>query len=319
MKRIVSILTTAVATVALALTGTSASAAVDPFGLDPRVAPSRPIYLALGDSLAAGQASVQPTGSVQSTVLQWRARGFVAQFHQDLQDDLDCRDDRPRGAQRDGCPRLQLVNMSRTGIPGGPGGVTSATILQPGDQLDRAVALITEQNGDESSRNDVEVISLTVGGNDVFTPAVAACVLSPNPAATCAPALQATFTGFAQRYDQILTELRAAAGDDVPIVTTTYYNPLPFCTLGAANPAAGPVADWILEGGTLPAPLPPLGTLDQGFNDIIRALSAEHGAVVADTFGTVGAGDFVGGTDCVHPDEDGHRKIADVFAASFPG
>jgi lysophospholipase L1-like esterase len=209
--------------------------------------------------------------------------------------------------------------MSRTGIPGGPGGVTSATMLQPGDQLDRAVALVTERNGNASTRDDVEVISLTVGGNDLFTPAVAACVLSENPAVTCAPALQATFTGFAARYDQILTELRAAAGDDVVLMTTTYYNPLPFCTLGAGNPASGPVGDWILEGGTLPAPLPPLGTLDQGFNDIIRALSAEHGAVVADTFGTLGGGDFVGGSDCLHPNAAGHRALAEVFAASFPG
>jgi lysophospholipase L1-like esterase len=320
VKRIVSVLTTAlttvVATAALALTGSTASAAVDPFGLDPRVAPSRPIYLALGDSLAAGQASIAPTGSVQSTVLQWRARGFVAQFHRDLQDDLDCRDDRAGGAQRDGCPRLQLVNMSRTGIPGGPGGVTSATILQPGDQLDRAVALVAERNGDASSRNDVEVISLTVGGNDLFAPAVAACVQSPRPDQTCAPALAATSSGFASRYDEILGELRAVAGDDVAILTTTYYNPLPFCSLGAANPAgATALGNWILEGGTLPG----LGTLEAGFNDVIRAVSAEHGAVVVDTFGSVGAGDFVGGEDCVHPNASGHAKIADVFAATFPG
>jgi hypothetical protein len=144
-------------------------------------------------------------------------------------------------------------------------------------------------------------------------------VVSPDPAVTCAPALQATFTGFAARYDQILDELRAVAGDDVVIMTTTYYNPLPFCTIGAANPASGLVGDWILEGGTLPGPLAALGTLDQGFNDIIRAVSAEHGAIVADTFGALGAGDFVGGTDCLHPNAEGHREVAEVFAAAFPG
>jgi lysophospholipase L1-like esterase len=317
VKRILSVLTTAVAAAALTLTGSTASA-LDPFGLDPRVAPSRPVYLALGDSLAAGQASIASTRVTQSTALQWKARGFVAQFGQTLQDELDCGADRPANP-RTGCPRLQTVNIARTGIPGVAGGVTTATVLQPGDQLDRAVAIITEQNGDASTRNDVEVISVTVGGNDLFGPAVAACVQSPRPDQTCAPALQATFTGVAARYDQILGELRAAAGDDVLIMTTTYYNPLPFCDLGAGNPASGPLGDWILEGGTLPGPLAALGTLDQGFNDLIRALSAEHGAVVADLFGTVGAGDFVGGTDCVHPDASGHAKIADVFAASLPG
>jgi lysophospholipase L1-like esterase len=316
VKRIVSILTTAVATAALTLTGSTASAVVDPFGLDPRVAPNRPIYLALGDSLAAGQASVEPSGSVRSTVLRWRARGFVAQFHGELRDVLDCRDDRPGGAPRDGCPRLQLVNMSRTGIPGGPGGVTTTTVLQPGDQLDRAVALITERNGNASTRDDVEAVSVTVGGNDLFGPAVAACVQSPQPTVTCGPALAATFAGFAANYDQILGELRAAGGDDVVLLTTTYYNPLPFCDLGAANPAgATAVGNWILEGGTLPG----LGTLETGFNDIVRAVSAEHGAVVADTFGALGAGDFVGGADCLHPNASGHAEIADVFADAVTG
>jgi GDSL-like Lipase/Acylhydrolase family len=206
--------------------------------------------------------------------------------------------------------------MSRTGIPGGPGGVTTATMLQPGDQLDRAVALITERNGNASTRDDVEVVSLTVGGNDLFGPAVAGCVAAPDPAVTCGAALTATFGAFAARYGQILGELRAVAGDDVVLMTTTYYNPLPFCFLGADDPAtATAVGNWILEGGTLPG----LGTLETGFNDVIRGLSAQHGAVVADTFGTVGAGDFVGGQDCVHPDAEGHAKIADVFAAAFPG
>lgn len=309
MKRIVSILTTVVAAAALALTGPGAWAA------PPDGSPGRPVHLALGDSLAAGHGSAPQTGSFESTVRQWKARGFVAQLHDTLRDRLDCGPDRPANP-REGCPRLQTVNLARTGIPGVPAsGVTTQTILTPGDQLDRAVAIIEQRNGDASPRNDVEVVSLTVGGNDLFTPAVGACVLSPDPATTCAPTLGATFAGFAARYDQILGRLRAAAGDDVTILTTTYYNPLPFCTLGAGNPAAGPLGDWILEGGTLPG----LGTLPAGFNDVIRGISAQHGAVVADTFGALGAGDFVGGEDCLHPDAEGHRKLAEVFAEAFPG
>jgi hypothetical protein len=176
------------------------------------------------------------------------------------------------------------------------------------------VALLTERNGNASTRDDVEVVSLTVGGNDLFGPAVAGCVVSPDPTVTCGPALAATLGAFATSYDRILGELRAAGGDDVVLMTTTYYNPLPFCDLGSADPArATALGNWILEGGTLPG----LGTLEAGFNDVIRAVSAEHGAVVADTFGTVGAGDFVGGSDCVHPDAEGHAKIADVFAEAF--
>jgi lysophospholipase L1-like esterase len=304
VKRIVSVLTTVVAATVLGLAGPAASAA------PPDGSPGRPVYLALGDSLAAGQQSAPPTGTFASTTARWKALGFVAQFGDTLQDTLDCGADRPRNP-RTGCPRLQVVNLARTGIPGGPGGVTSATLLQPGDQLDRAVAIIAQHNGDGSPRNDVEVISLTVGGNDLFGPAVASCVLQT---AGCSAALAATFTGFAARYDQILARLRAAAGPDVPILTTTYYNPLPFCDLGAADPArATALGNFILEGGNIG-----LGQLDAGFDDLIRAISAKYGATAVDTFGALGAGDFVGGADCLHPNAAGHAKLADVFAAAFP-
>ena len=311
MQRIVSIVTAVAAAATLGLTGSAAFAAA------PDVKPNRPVYLALGDSLAAGQAAIEPTGSFESTVRQWKARGFVGQFHEVLRDELDCTDP-ARGSGPDGCPRLQVVNLARTGIPGGPGGVTTATVLAPGDQLDRAVAILSDRNGNASPRDDVEVVSLTVGGNDLFGPAVAACVPTtpgtpPSPA--CAPTLATTFASFAASYETILSELREVAGDDVLLMTTTYYNPLPFCFIGAADPVgATALGNWVLEGGDIG-----FGPLPFGFNDIIRDLSAGYGAVVADTFGTIGAGDFVGGRDCTHPDASGHATIAEVFAdAALP-
>lgn len=326
MKRTLSMVATLALAAALGLAGSTAASAGGRAAPDLR--PDRPVYLALGDSLAAGQASVPARGSVERTLARWKANGFVAQFHQVLRDDLACRDHRDEDSRddrhdrtrerrgRDGCRHLQLLNLARTGIPGVPSsGVTTTTILAEGDQLDQAVALLADRNGDRSPRNDVEVVSLTVGGNDLFGPAVAACVESPQPASTCAPTLAGVFRDVGLRYDQILAELRAAGGDDVVLLTTTYYNPLPFCDRGAANPAAAAaIGDLVLEGGTLPG----VGTLPAGFNDVIRGISARHGATAVDTFGVLGAGDFVGGADCLHPDGDGHRKIADVFAATFP-
>ncbi|MDF3045577.1 MAG: hypothetical protein K0R30_1805, partial [Ornithinibacter sp.] len=32
-----------------------------------------------------------------------------------------------------------------------------------------------------------------------------------------------------------------------------------------------------------------------------------------DTFGALGTGDFVGGSDCLHPNKSGHTQIATVF------
>lgn len=315
VKRIMSIVTTVVVAAAVGLTGSAASAH------DRRETPrhSRPIYLALGDSLAAGQQSAPPTGDLGTTLALWKASGFVAQFHDTLQEELDCR---PGGERRHhrGCSRLELVNLSRTGVPGVPGsGVTTASMLTDGDQLDQAVALLEDRNGDRSPRNDVEVVSLTVGGNDLFAPAFAACVAPAGPATPpCAPTLESVFAGVAVRYAQILSALRAAGGDDLVILTTTYFNPLPFCVPGTAAlgvAGATAVGDAILEGGALPG----LGTLPAGFNDVIRGISAQHGAVAVDTFGTLGDGDFVGGGDCLHPDAEGHAAIADVFAAAFPG
>ena len=75
------------------------------------------------------------------------------------------------------------------------------------------------------------------------------------------------------------------------------------------------VGDAILEGGTVPG----VGVIPTGFNDVVRDVSAKFGATAVDTFGVLGAGDFVGGEDCLHPDADGHQEIADVFADTFPG
>jgi len=305
MKRTALAVTAVVALLVAAVTAPAATAATSPRDVKPAV----PIYLALGDSLAAGQQSAPPVGDFETTAELWHASGFVAQFHEVLREELDCLPARAPAA-RHRCRQLQLVSFARTGIPGGPGGVTTATMLQDGDQVDRAVELLRERNGDRRAGNDVEVITVTVGGNDLFGPAVAACVVST---ATCGPTLASTFAGVAARYDQILAQLRAAAGPETLIMTTTYYNPLPFCDLGAADPAGSTaLGNLILEGGSL-GPV----TLPTGFNDVIRAVSARYGATAVDTFGVPGAGDFVGGTDCLHPDAEGHRKIAETFAQAF--
>ncbi len=122
------------------------------------------------------------------------------------------------------------------------------------------------------------------------------------------------FATFAADYGQILAQLRAAAGPDTAIVTMSYYNPVPYCVLGADNPLAGLFVDLVLEGGSLGG-----FTLPVGLNDLIRGISAANGAVVAETFGALGEGDFVGGTDCLHPNLSGHTKIAAAFAAAYSG
>jgi lysophospholipase L1-like esterase len=275
----------------------------------PQLVPGLPAYLALGDSIANGEQSAPVFADYWQTVDGWRANGYVAQFDAYLVDNLDCLPARSTQA-KDGCRQLQLVNLSRSAVPAMDGqpampGVTSQLLID--EQLPAAVQLLQARNHDANPRNDVEMVTLTVGGNDVFE-VLATCQATPS---SCGSAISAVFTKFGANLSQILHKLRQAAGPGTPIITMTYYNSLLNCPLGSPTTIA--FADWILEGGTLPG----LGTLPVGFNDLIRNLSAAYGAEVAETFGLLSGSDLVG--DCRHPNKAGHTKIAGAFEAAFSG
>ena len=277
------------------------------------VPPGQPLHLAIGDSLAAGQQSVPPVEDYAATMELWKANGFVALFHAALQERLDCsRGHGPRpSAGPHGCRKLALVNLSRPGIPNVAGGVTTATVLEPGDQLDQAVALLEARNGNRNAHDDVRVITVSVGGNDFSGIAVQACVLST---VQCAPTLEMTFAGFADRYDAILRALRETAGPDTTILTPALYNPLPYCDAGAAVGVqwVQHAGDVVLEGGDLV----PGVTVARGYNDVLRDVAARYDVTVVETFGLLDADDLVGGADCTHPDGRGHRTLAHLFVAA---
>lgn len=231
-----------------------------------------PVHLALGDSVAFGIGVERPQIHGYSAVLSRWARG------------IDCRED-----QRGGCPRLELMNKA---VPG----ATSATLIA--DQLPDATALIADRNHDLDTTNDIEFITITIGGNDLFGPVVAAC--SGGVTQECVDVVESGLTTYAANLGVILATLRATAGPDTRIVIMTYYNPLGACFLSDL----APLADLVLEGG---------GPVPVGINDIIRATAAATGVEVADTFGRLDNDDFVGGTDCLHPDKSGHHEIARIF------
>ncbi|MGB7981186.1 MAG: SGNH/GDSL hydrolase family protein [Candidatus Nanopelagicales bacterium] len=279
------------------------------------VIPGLPIYLALGDSIANGQQSApEVPGDYWATVAGWQANGYVAQFRDDLKSSLNCLPGKGWGT-RPGCEHLQLVNLARSAVPAMDGqpakpGVTTTLLIA--EQLPAATKLLKARNWDKNPRNDVEVVTLTVGGNDAFEPITTAC-LAPDPSG-CPAAIKAVFDLVSVNYSQILAQLRSAAGPDAQIMTMTYYNPVPYCALGQGSPSAGPFVDWVLQGGVLPG----LGDLPVGFNDLIEIISAQYGATVADTYGAdLGDDDFVGGADCLHPNKAGHTKIAAAFSEAL--
>lgn len=231
--------------------------------------PSQPVYLALGDSVAAG-VGAQPGG------------GYVPLLRDTLREDFTCM---PGTTGNVGCSQLSLVDLSK-------GGATTTSLLAT--QLPPALTLLEDRNQDANPRNDVTVITLTIGGNDVFSPVIGACVFG---AGDCMTTVQAVLGSYAVNLDLILSQLRAAAGPQTTIVTTAYYNPLPACQLAAS----ASLADLVLES-------------PWGLNAITEQTSARYGAEVADAYGQLTLDDYVGGSDCLHPDDSGHAKLAAIFA-----
>ena len=168
-------------------------------------------------------------------------------------------------------------------------GATTASLLR--GQLPQAQ--------DALRRGDVRVVTVTIGGNDVFGPVLLGCARAPQSAG-CQEAVGTALRQADDGLRQVLDGLREAAGPSTPIAVMTYYDPVPSCEL---SPLAG-LSAVVLE-----------GTDDRpGLNDVVRERARDAGAVVVETAGLLEGADLVGGRDCLHPSPRGHVRIADAFA-----
>jgi lysophospholipase L1-like esterase len=242
-----------------------------------------PVYLALGDSVAAG-VGAQPFVS-----------GYPEQVGALLEQGYNTEADKVTPNATDD---FDVVNDA-------VGGATTATLITAA--LPGALALIEQRDADRDPFNDVEVITVTIGGNDIFNPVVAACLLDATPT-DCQSVVDAALAAAQAGLNEILGALTATAGRHTEVVITTYYNPIGSCFLSQLNPAAVAVGDVVLEGGTVSG----LVTVDDGLNDRIRAAAAANGVQVAELFGALTGGQFVGGRDCLHPNLAGHTAIAGI-------
>ena len=231
-----------------------------------------PTYLALGDSVAAGVGADDPART-----------GYVPVLAGLLSDRAGC----DTGAA-EGCP----VEVRNLAVPG----ATTETLLR--DQLPAALDVLRADGR-------VRVVSVTIGGNDVFVPILQACARTPE-APTCAEAVRGAIGAVDAGVDRLLADLTGAAGPEARVAVMTYYDPLPACRLASL----APLAEQVLEG---------TGGED-GLNDVLRARAAEHGAVVVETGTRLAVPeDFVGGLDCLHPSTSGHARIAEAFAEAVTG
>lgn len=228
------------------------------------------LYLALGDSLSAGVGASDPS-----------ATAFVPLVRESLGQGVE------------------LLNLGHSGD-------TSQQLLTHG-HLDRAVAEIQERNGDADPDNDVRLITLEIGGNDLL-----GLFFSLVLGGTC-PSLQAslereecrqrlsdTLADYEPNLSTALDRLREAA-PGVPLALLTLSNPF-----SGSTPLFAKLADLALEG--MPdTPFP------QGLNDIIRAQARERGLILVDLYPLFqGRADQLIAGDMIHPNDQGYRVMAEA-------
>jgi lysophospholipase L1-like esterase len=158
--------------------------------------PSRsPLFLALGDSLAfgVGADSPQDDGYIALTVEALRGGRFA-------QSGLD------------------LVNLSAPGAE-------TADLLEPGGQLERAIEEIHTRSEDGAPGNEVSLISISVGANDLLALADPGDPCIENAGSEeCRNAVTGTLTNVQTNLAELLTALREAA-PAAEIYVTNLYNP----------------------------------------------------------------------------------------------
>ena len=162
--------------------------AVTAMGLAVACGPDTTHYIALGDSIAEGR------GATDEERL-----GYVGLFNEFYEND------------HDGPEQLTTYEQD---------GETSFSIIA--NQVADAVRLIRDEE------TDVEVVTLTIGGNDLL-PLVGQDPCASDPVGQeCQTKVAVALTNFSVNYPAVLGDLKAALDDDPgeeQLLVTTYYNP----------------------------------------------------------------------------------------------
>ncbi|MEE8347033.1 MAG: GDSL-type esterase/lipase family protein [Dehalococcoidia bacterium] len=239
----------------------------------PAAAKEAPAYIAIGDSLTFGVGASDPATG-----------GYVAITYDTLRKSERYRD---RG--------LDLINL---GVPG----ATSADLLLPDGQLERAVNEIIERQEDTSSADDnVEIITIGIGGNDVLALATpdSPCVADPL-AAECQILFEEMLAVVEENLTQVLSSLRETA-PKAKIVVLDLYSPL-----SGRGDAAELIADFAIR----------------GINDLTQSvvLQTEFGADLGSVYPLFrGRAAQLVADDQIHPNDEGHALMGEVVLATIEG
>jgi lysophospholipase L1-like esterase len=237
----------------------------------PATAQEGPAYLALGDSLAFGVGATNPA-----------AEGYVGLTHFGLE-----------SSSSFAGSGLELVNVSEPGA-------TSGDLLVTDGQLEKALREIQERAEDDVEDNEVELISLDIGGNDLLQLAEpdSPCILDTGSTA-CRQGISAMLSGLETNLEIILTRLTDAA-PEAEVYVLDLYNPY-----SGTGDQREVIADFAV----------------QQVNGVITATAS------GPAFRTVGLvtifelfedrGQQWIASDGIHPNDAGHRVMAEALLAAI--
>jgi lysophospholipase L1-like esterase len=237
----------------------------------PQLDPDAPLYIALGDSLSAGVGASD-----------FMNTAFVPLVHKGL------------------APGTQLWNLGHSGD-------TSADLLDHG-HVAAAAFEIACRNRDAGPENDVTLVTLVIGGNDLLRlyydyvlPGTCPNVQEGLQKPECVNALRHTLALFGPNLAMAVDGLQEA-GPDVRIVLMTIYNPFS----GGGLQVFEELGELSMEGLADTA-------FPEGINSLIRAEAEESGIVLVDLYPLFkGKGGEYIADDFIHPNDAGYRAMADA-------
>lgn len=231
-----------------------------------------PAYIAIGDSIGFGIGASDPA-----------ARGYAALTLEAL-----------RSSERYQERGLELINLSVAGA-------TSSDLVLPGGQMEAAVAEIERRQQDNSSQDDdVEIITVDIGANDLLglVAADSPCISQAADDQQCLQRLRDVLRDLQANLSELLRGLRDGA-PNATIVVADLYNPYS---------GTGDIRETIAD----------FGVAQVNVAIIAAASDPDLRVDTASVYQLfLGRGNHWVAADGIHPNDAGHAVISEAVVAAI--